>query len=52
MTGISTRDTTLDRLKRPKEGSAMTWPTIQKILEDHGMFPKAYIIKSIKIYVK
>jgi hypothetical protein len=28
-------------LKRPKEGSATTLPTIQKILEDHGMLPKA-----------
>jgi hypothetical protein len=29
------------RLGRPKEEPAMTRPTIQKILEDHDVFPKA-----------
>jgi hypothetical protein len=38
---IGTRGTTPHRLKRTKEGSVMTWPTIQKILEDHGVLPKA-----------
>jgi hypothetical protein len=33
-------------------GSAITRPTIQNILEDHGVLPKAYIIISIEIYVK
>jgi hypothetical protein len=37
--------TTLDEfmtgLRRPKEGSAMTRLTIQKILEDYGVLPKA-----------
>jgi hypothetical protein len=40
------------RLKRPKEGSTMTQSTIQKILDDHGVLPKAWIIISIKIYLK
>jgi hypothetical protein len=38
---IGTQGTTLHRLGRPKEGSATTQPTIQKILEDHGGLPKA-----------
>jgi hypothetical protein len=38
---IGTQDTILHGLGRPKEGSAMTWSTIQKILEDHGVLPKA-----------
>jgi hypothetical protein len=38
---IGTRGTTPHRLKRPKEGSALNQPTIQKIPEDHGMLPKA-----------
>jgi hypothetical protein len=41
VTSIGTQGTTLHRLKRPKEGSAMTQPTIQKIPEDHGVLPKA-----------
>jgi hypothetical protein len=40
------------RGRSPKEGSFTTRPTIQKILEDHGVLPKAYIIISIRIYVK
>jgi hypothetical protein len=28
------------RLRRPKEGSALTRPNIQKILEDRGILPK------------
>jgi hypothetical protein len=32
--------TTPHRLERPKERSSMTRPTIQKILEDHGVLPK------------
>jgi hypothetical protein len=32
--------TTLYWLRRPKEGRAMTWPTIQKIPEGHDMLPK------------
>jgi hypothetical protein len=32
--------TTMHGLRRPKEGSATTRPTIQKILEDHGLLPK------------
>jgi hypothetical protein len=40
LTGIGTRGTTPHRLERPKEGSAMTRSTIQKILEDHGVLPK------------
>jgi hypothetical protein len=38
---IGTQGTTLHRFRRPKEVSAMTWPTIQKILEDYGMLRKA-----------
>jgi hypothetical protein len=52
VTRIGTQGTTPHRLKRPKEGSATTWPTIRKILEDHGVLPKAYIIISIKVHVK
>jgi hypothetical protein len=33
--------TTPHRLRRPKEESAMTWPAIQKIPQDHGVLPKA-----------
>jgi hypothetical protein len=52
LTRIGTRGTTSHRLRRPKEGSAMTRPTIEEIPEDHDMLPKAYMIISIKIYVK
>jgi hypothetical protein len=38
---IVTRGTTLYRLRRPKEGFAMTQPTIQKISEDPSVLPKA-----------
>jgi hypothetical protein len=38
---IGTRGTIPHGLRRPKEGSAMTQPTIQKIPEDHGVLPKA-----------
>jgi hypothetical protein len=41
LTRISTRGTTAHGLGRSKEGSAMTWPIIQKISEDHGVLPKA-----------
>jgi hypothetical protein len=37
---IGTWGSTLHRLGRPKQGSAMTRPTIQKILEDFGVLPK------------
>jgi hypothetical protein len=37
---IGTRGTTPYRLGRSNEGSAMTRLTIQKILEDHGVFPE------------
>jgi hypothetical protein len=49
---MSTQGTTSQGLGRPKEGSVTTQPTIQKIPEDHGVLPKAYIIISIGIYVK
>jgi hypothetical protein len=42
LTGIGTRDTTTHRLERPKEGSATTRPTIQKIPKDHDVLPKVY----------
>jgi hypothetical protein len=45
---IDTWDTSLHRLRRFNEGSSMTRPTIQKIPEDHGVLPMAYIIISIK----
>jgi hypothetical protein len=38
---IGTQSTTSQGLRRPKEGSSTTQPTIQKILEDHGLLPKA-----------
>jgi hypothetical protein len=41
LTRISTQGTTPHGLGRPKEGFTMTRPTIQKILEDHGVLPKA-----------
>jgi hypothetical protein len=41
LTRIGTRGTTPHGLERPKEGSATTRPTIQKIQDDHGMLPKA-----------
>jgi hypothetical protein len=41
LTRISTKGTTSQGLRKPKEGSAMTQPTIQKIPEDHDMLPKA-----------
>jgi hypothetical protein len=47
-----TQGTTPHRLRRPKEGSAMTRPTIQKILEFDGVLPKAQIIIAIGIYIK
>jgi hypothetical protein len=37
---IGTQGTTPFRLGKPKEGSAMTRPTSQKILEDHGVLSK------------
>jgi hypothetical protein len=37
---IGTRGTIPHKLRRPKEGSAMTRPIIQKILEDHDVLPK------------
>jgi hypothetical protein len=37
---IGTQGTTPHRLGRPKEGSAMTRPTIWKIPEDHDVLPK------------
>jgi hypothetical protein len=40
LTRIGTRGTTPHGLGRPKEGSAMTQFTIQKILEDHDVLPK------------
>jgi hypothetical protein len=52
LTRIGIWGTTPHRLERLKEGSAMTQPTIQKILEDHDVLPKVKIIISIKIYVK
>jgi hypothetical protein len=41
LTRISSCGTTLHGLEMPKEGSAMTRPTIQKISEDHGVLHKA-----------
>jgi hypothetical protein len=41
VTRIGTQDTSSHRLRRPKEVSAMTWPTIQKIPDDHSMLPNA-----------
>jgi hypothetical protein len=41
LTRIGTRGTTPHRLRRPKEGSAITQSTIQKISEDHDMLSKA-----------
>jgi hypothetical protein len=38
---IGTQGTTPHRLRRSKEGSAMTQPTIQKITEDHDVLIKA-----------
>jgi hypothetical protein len=38
---IGTRGTTLHRLRKLKDGSASTQPTIEKVLEEHGMLPKA-----------
>jgi hypothetical protein len=49
---ISTWGNTLEGLRRPKEGSATTHPTIQKIPEDHDVLSKAYKIISIEIFVK
>jgi hypothetical protein len=49
---IGTLGTAPHKLGRPKEGSSTTRPTIQKISEDHDILPKAWIIISIKIYVK
>jgi hypothetical protein len=40
MTRIGIRGTTPHRLGRLKEGSAMTRPTIQKVLEDLSVLPK------------
>jgi hypothetical protein len=37
---IGTRGTFPYRLRKSEEGSAMTRPIIQKILEDHAVFPK------------
>jgi hypothetical protein len=52
VTRIGTQGTTPHGLERPKEVSAMTWSTIQKIPKHHDVLPKAKIIISIKIYVK
>jgi hypothetical protein len=41
LTRIGIWGTTPHGLKMFKEGSAMTQATIQKILEDHGVLPKA-----------
>jgi hypothetical protein len=41
LTRIGTQDTTPHSFRSPQEGSAMTRPTIQKILENHGVLPKA-----------
>jgi hypothetical protein len=49
---IGTQGTTPHRLGRFKEGFATTRLTIQKILEDYDVLPKAYMIISIKIYIK
>jgi hypothetical protein len=38
---IGTQGTTLYGLRSSEEGSAMTQPTIQKILKDHNVLPKA-----------
>jgi hypothetical protein len=40
-TRIGTRGTSPHKLGRTKEGSAMTQLTIQNILDDHGVLPKA-----------
>jgi hypothetical protein len=40
LTRIGTRGITPHRLGKPKVGFTMTWPTFQKILEDHGVFHK------------
>jgi hypothetical protein len=40
MTMIGTRGTTLHGLRRPKEVSAVTRPTVQKIPNDYGVLPK------------
>jgi hypothetical protein len=40
LTRISNQGATSQGLKRPKEGSAMTRPTIQNILEDHNVLLK------------
>jgi hypothetical protein len=40
MTRIGTWGATLHRFRRPKEGSAMTQPTIQKISEDRVVLHK------------
>jgi hypothetical protein len=40
MMRIGTQGTTPHELRRFKKGSAMTRPTIQKISENHDMFPK------------
>jgi hypothetical protein len=40
-TRICTQGTTLHGQGRPKDGSARTQPTIQKILKDYGVLPKA-----------
>jgi hypothetical protein len=49
---IGTSGTTPRKLRKPKEASTMTRPTIRKIIEDHGLLHKADIIISIIIYVK
>jgi hypothetical protein len=41
LTRIDTQGTTPHRLRRPKEGSIMTQPTIQRIPEDHDVHLKA-----------
>jgi hypothetical protein len=49
---MSTWGTTSQGLRRPKEGSTTTQPTILKILEDYDVLPMAQKIISVEIYVK
>jgi hypothetical protein len=44
---IGTQGTTLHRLRRSKEVSATTWPTIQKIPDDYGVLLDNYIYRNI-----
>jgi hypothetical protein len=47
LTGIGIWDTILHRLGRFKEGSTITWFTIQKILEDHGIAELTLVAKCL-----